>query len=157
MKINGKYGFLSLRIRTFHKTPCFNLKIPLFHARKTFFGQSILVRRSSRVSVRKNGRPLAVCVKQRTNWKQRHKTKEKGREGSKARVGPHTRAFSPSPPIPPPLHSTEARPTVKRVVVWLWGVCFSTARWAKQAHVTGLVDDALRELCAVPCFYRVSL
>ena len=28
---------------------------------------------------------------------------------------------------------------------------------SKQAHVTGLADDALRELWAVPCFYRVSL
>ena len=30
------------------------------------------------------------------------------------------------------------------------GVCFLTARWAKQAHVTGLADDALRGLCVVP-------
>jgi len=43
-------------------------------------------------------------------------------------------------------------------VVWFgWAGLFSTARWAKQAHVTGLAGDALRELCVVPCFYRVSL
>ena len=30
------------------------------------------------------------------------------------------------------------------------GVCLPTARWAKQAHVTGLADDALRELSVVP-------
>ena len=36
------------------------------------------------------------------------------------------------------------------------GSALPKARWANQAHVTGLAGDALRELCVVPCFYRVS-
>ena len=71
--------------------------------------------------------------------------------GGDASVGPPTRASSPAS-IPPFL----AAPTTGGVGLVVGGL-LSTARWAKQAHVTGLADDALRELCVVPCFYRVSL
>ena len=65
-----------------------------------------------------------------------------------------------SSPPPCPVHLPLLPRTqlgLQGVVVRFGGVCFPTARWAKQAHAAGLADDALRELYVVPYFYRVSL
>ena len=91
---------------------------------------------------------------QRKTWKQVQQRKKKGGRGvCSSRVVTHTGTFPrPSRPLTHPPYRE-----LQGVVVWFGGVCFPTARWAKQAHVTGLAGDALRELCVVPCFYRVSL
>ena len=72
--------------------------------------------------------------------------------GGDASVGPPARASSPASSPP---HPSQHR--LQGVVVWLWGSAFNGAHWAKQAHVTDLAGDALRELYVVPYFYRVSL